>query len=79
MMDERSYAEGNRRAWLNVLHTCLRELGEDAPNAARLASERQEAVARLRQICDRFGDNDWADDLHLPDVIDKHLGRHLEQ
>ena len=77
MTDERSYVEGNRRAWLTVLGTCLRELGDDAPESARLTLERQEAVAQLRELCERFGDNDWPDDLHLADVIDKHLGRHL--
>jgi hypothetical protein len=29
------------------------------------------------QKSDRHGDNDWPDDLHLADVIDKHLARHL--
>lgn len=27
----------------------------------------------LRQVCDEFGDNDWPDNLHLADVIEKHL------
>jgi hypothetical protein len=40
--------------------------------------EREQAVASLRDICRQFGDNDWPDDLHLADVLDKHLGRHLE-
>lgn len=39
--------------------------------------EREEAVARLRWLCEEFGDQDWDDNLHLADVIDKHLGRYL--
>jgi hypothetical protein len=31
----------------------------------------------LRNLCRDFGDNDWDDDLHLADVVEKHLGRHL--
>ncbi len=33
--------------------------------------------AVLRNVCKDFGDNDWPDDLHLGDVIDKHLARYL--
>lgn len=39
--------------------------------------ERQEAIVILRSLCEEFGDNDWGDDLHLADIIDKHLRRHL--
>ncbi len=44
-----------------------------------LEKERGAAVKMLRQLCADFGDNDWPDDLHLADVIDKHLGDHLYQ
>ena len=40
--------------------------------------EREVAVAALRELCGEYGDNDWADDLHLADVIEKHLRRHLD-
>jgi hypothetical protein len=39
--------------------------------------ERADAVRELREICEDFGDNDWEDDLHLADVIGKHLGNAL--
>ena len=32
----------------------------------------------LRQVCAKYGDNDWPDNLHLADVIEKHLLRNLE-
>jgi len=40
-------------------------------------SERQDAVNILRQVCETHGDNDWPNDLHLGDAIEKHLWRHL--
>jgi hypothetical protein len=39
--------------------------------------ERKWAIVALRSLCGQFGDNDWSDDLHLADVIDKHLARRL--
>lgn len=80
--DESSYEQGNRAAWLNMLSQCLLHLGyKDSPEAAQTAwiSEREQAIARLRILCDDFGDNDWDTDLHLADVIDKHLGKYLEE
>lgn len=78
-MDERSYDLGRRTAWLRMLDLCLRQLGVDDPEAgrARWVAERQDAVATLRRICAEHGDNDWPDDLHLADVIEKHLWSHL--
>lgn len=52
---------------------------EPEADEARWLSEREQAVAMLRQVCEVHGDNDWPDDLHLADVIEKHLDRHLEE
>ena len=76
-MSEQDYIEGLRRAWLSIFQQCLIELGEEV-DSARCIMERQEAVAALRRVCSRFGDNDWEDDLYLSDIIDKHLARHLD-
>ena len=66
-------------AWMTVLSEAVRRLGYKDPEAAKVAwiAERVVAVAQLRRICEDHGDNDWPDSLHLGDVIDKHLGRHL--
>lgn len=79
-MNEQDYKVGWRRAWLIMLRQCLRELGHDDSDAekARWVVEREETVLMLRSVCERHGDNDWPDDLHLTDVIEKHLGRHLD-
>lgn len=76
--EERAYEQGSLAAWRSMLRTALRELGGKEPDAAaRLILERTEAVAALRRICTHHGDNDWPDDLYLPDVIEKHLARHM--
>jgi len=77
--EEKAYIQGARRAALNMLQHCARELGVDLSEAARVPwiIEREEAVQRLRDLCREFGDNDWPEDLHLGDVIDKHLGAYL--
>lgn len=42
------------------------------------AEERAEAIATLRAVCERVGDDEWPDNLHLSDIIEKHLVRHME-
>jgi hypothetical protein len=76
---ERAYLDGSRQAWLLMLGECIRHLRDSTEplEAAQLLSERTEAVAVLRRGCEEFGDNDWDDNLHLADVIDKHLLRYL--
>lgn len=81
-MDEQSYEIGRNRAYITVMMDCARELGFDgieALNVARVAwiEERQAAVTALRSLCETFGDNDWPDNLHLSDIIEKHLARPL--
>jgi hypothetical protein len=85
-MDEQYEAlwlRGNRAAWKRLLDIAIRELGYPADedgaiplSAAKLASEREAAIATLRRLCDDLGDNDWPDDLHLSDIIEKHLARY---
>ncbi len=48
---------------------------DEAGNKLALAKERAETVALLREACGEYGDNEWPDDLYLPDVIEKHLLR----
>jgi hypothetical protein len=80
MTDEQSYIEGHRRALLGMLRHVLGALDVYDPEAgaARWVIERQDTVAVLRRICAEIGDNEWPDDLHIGDVIEKHLVRHME-
>ena len=78
--DETSYTQGSQRAWLIMLGECLRNLGYGSPehNAHRWILERADVVLKLREICREHGDNEWPDNLHLTDVLEKHLYRHLK-
>jgi len=81
---ERTYVEGQRSAWAEMLRAGLRQLGymtEGEPIevvAARLATQLEETRQALRSVCKAYGDNRWTDDLHLADVVEKHLGRPLD-
>lgn len=80
--EEKAYEQGRRAALVSVVRNALRELGyqDAASTPAGKASwiiEREEAIAQLRTLCEEYGDNEWSNDLHLGDVIEKHLARHL--
>lgn len=76
-MSERSYRDGSRAVYRELLSMALSGLGRKDLKAEALVLERAETVALLRRVCAEHGDNDWSDDLHLADVIEKHLERHL--
>lgn len=78
--EEAIWSAGHRAALVTMLGHVLRELGYDASETqhAKWIVEREQAVATLRVLCAQYGDNDWPDDLHLSDVITKHLERHWE-
>jgi hypothetical protein len=79
--EEPIWERGRRTAYARLLDLCLANLDDpemaDKIRAGRLLSEREAAVVALRSLCEDFGDNDWPASLHLEDVIEKHLGRHL--
>ena len=63
-----------------MLQECLRHLGMAGDKRAYYAwvSERTAAIDVLRRLCETHGDNEWPDDLHLGDILEKHLERRLE-
>lgn len=73
--DELNYERGSRAAWLSMLGECLRQLGYEDIESQKAAwiKEREATVSALRSACERHGDNYWPNDLHLADVIEKHL------
>jgi hypothetical protein len=79
-MSEMDYERGSRAAWTLILQQALMHLDYEASKAsgARWILEREAAIAALRDICQVHGDNDWPDNLHLADIIEKHLGRNLD-
>lgn len=79
--DELNYERGSRAAWLSMLGECLRQLGYEDIEAQKAAwvKEREATIAALRYACGKHGDNDWPNDMHLADVIGKHLVRHISR
>lgn len=75
-MNETDYVQGSNAEWRSILAEAIRHLGPEG-TAEQWRLERADTVAALRTICDELGDNDWPDDLHLADVINKHLVRYL--
>lgn len=78
---EKIYCEGSRAAYLTMLQICLNELGYNSPeaNSKRWILEREATINKLRILCRDHGDNDWDDNLFLPDIIDKHLESYLDE
>lgn len=74
------WERGRRAAYTSMLQECCSGLGYRFDTTdKRWITEREQAIAALRSICEGHGDNDWDEKLHLADIIDKHLGRHLEE
>lgn len=76
--EEAAYMRGRKAVYREMLGTALRHLGGEDLTREQLIEERAEAIAALRSVCDDHGDNDWKDDLHLADIISKHLADHLD-
>lgn len=76
--EERAYELGRKAAFQTLLSECIRELGAEGRDEHGWRTERAAAIAALRDICEDFGDNEWPDDLHLADVLEKHLAPYLD-
>jgi hypothetical protein len=79
MASHQTYEEGNRDAWLEIFRHAIHGIGRGGPewDMAKLIVERERAIKELRWLCGLYGDNDWDSNLHLCDILDKHLARHL--
>ena len=82
--EDRAYTRGRQAAFLEILTTVAMELDflkdeeKIKSKLAHLLQERHYAIGALRDVCGGHGDNDWTDNLYLPDIIEKHLGRQLD-
>ena len=78
---ERGYMEGERAAYLRLLRLAIEGLrgsaGTASANANAWRLERADTVAKLREMCEEYGCNDWPENLHLADVLEKYLWRAL--
>lgn len=81
---EAGYIAGQRATWCAQLEQALRALAgygfssDPRVMLAQRVSHEERTRAALREVCRDHGDNDWSDDLHLSDVVEKHLGRYLD-
>ncbi len=78
--EENIYIQGERNVWNKLLSDCLIELGYNNPGNKQKYNwilEREAVIVQLRDLCNKFGDNNWSEELHLADIIEKHLRRHL--
>lgn len=79
-MREQAYIEGQRsiaQAQLGDALQRLSYLDDKKYTLETMLYEREGAIAMLRIVCNDFGDKEWDEKLHLADIIDKHLARHL--
>ncbi len=70
---ERGYIAGKRAVWMSLLQEAMTGLGMQGKTLEALVLEREATVAALRTLCEEHGDNDWNEDLHLADVVSKHI------
>lgn len=75
----RQWIAGNRAAWRRILGMAAGELDGDERKLAAALAELEDVRRILRRLCKDFGDNNWDDDLHLGDALDKHLGNYLRE
>lgn len=76
--EERIWQQGYNAFAARVLRLSLGTLQGASKTEVQWTLERAEVVAKLREICGEYGDNKWEDDLHLVDVLEKHLLQHLD-
>lgn len=69
--------QGNQSAWADIGTIAMKHLGASKVPYLELLIERENTISKLRELCAEFGDNDWEKDLYMPDIIEKHLAKHL--
>jgi hypothetical protein len=76
--NERQYIKGRNAAYRLMLSHCAQIIGifdgnDPHVKMADLYDENERTRIELRKICEQLGCNDWADNLDLADVVEKHL------
>lgn len=75
--EEAAYLRGERYAGRRLLSLAIEMLGPEG-TAESWRIERAGLISLLRRLCAKHGDNNWPNDLHVVDILDKHLFRYLE-
>jgi hypothetical protein len=73
---EKYFILGKIRTFQTIIIDCqnaLTGLGVKLKSKNEFDQERIDVIKTLRSACGEIGDNDWSDDLHISDIINKHL------
>jgi hypothetical protein len=73
---EKYFILGKGKAFKKIIIDCqnaLAGLGIKLKTKDEFDQERIDIIDTLRSVCGEIGDNDWDDDLHISDIINKHL------
>lgn len=78
-MPEHDYQLGYQAAMRRIAGETMRSLNPEPGrrDITALLVERSATVEKLRELCADHGDNDWPEDLYIPDILDKHLAQYL--
>lgn len=74
--EEKIHIEVRASALKEIIVHCqgkLRSLGVELKTDEQFSPERIDIIQTLRSLCKDHGDNDWTEDLHISDILDKHL------
>lgn len=74
-MSEQDYINGQKTAYARMFSLLARELAGPEGDIAEAVAELNGTRVALRRLSKRLGCNDWGDELHLADVVDKYIGR----
>ena len=75
------YIEGETNALKEIIVNCqhkLRGLGVELKTSEQFSPERVDIIKTLRSLCDEHGNNDWDENLHISDILNKHLNLFVE-
>lgn len=77
--EERAYMAGSQAAWQRIALEALKNF-DPGPLRKQVYCEveRAEAIQALRELCrEALISDDWPDDLHLADIVSKHITPHI--
>ena len=75
-----AYLDGSRRVWQQLVSLSLSHLDGQEKTRTELIAEREEALDALKHLCEEFDlPIEWERDLHLADIIEKHIYRSLRE
>lgn len=73
-----AFTDGQRSVWRSLVQQGLCHLEGNEKTRTELLAERADAIRELKSLCEELGlPIEWEDDLHMADIIEKHIYRPL--